>query len=69
MLNFLELGVRGALRGRGESGGLHVDELVGEDSFDYGLMVGVVGEVHKDGIGDGVGVFSRVNLREVLVLD
>ena len=36
-------------------------ELVGEDCSDYGLMVGVVGEVHKDGVCADVGVCSRVN--------
>ena len=46
-----------------------MDERVGENCFDYGLMVGVVGEVHEDGIGVDVGVFSRVNSCDVLVLD
>jgi hypothetical protein len=46
-----------------------VGELVGENCSDYGLMVGVVGEVHEDGIGANVGVFSRVDPCEVLILD
>ena len=46
-----------------------MDELVGEDCFDSGLMVGIVGKVHEDGICTGVGILSRVNPREVLVLD
>ena len=58
-----------SLRRRGESSGLHVGKLVGEDCLDYGLMVGVVGNVHDDCIRVDVGVFSRVNPREVLVLD
>ena len=46
-----------------------MDELVDENSFYYGLMVGVVGKVHEDGIGADVEVLSRVDPREVLVLD
>ena len=52
-----------------ESGGLHVGELVVENCSDYGLMACVVGKVHEDGISDDVGVSSRVDLCEVLVLD
>ena len=44
-------------------------ELVCEDCLDYGLMVGVVEKVHENCIGADVGVCSRVNPREVLVLD
>ena len=44
-------------------------ELVVENCSDYGLMVGVVGEVHEDGIGVDVGVFSRVEPCEAPVLD
>jgi hypothetical protein len=40
-----------------------VGELVGEDCLDYGLMVGVMGEVHENCIGADVGVFGRVNPR------
>ena len=48
---------------------MHVDELVGENCFEYGRIVGVVWKVHEDGIGADVGILSRVNPREVLVLD
>ena len=44
-------------------------ELVGEDCLDYGLVVGIVGEVHEDGVSADVGVICRVNPCEVLVLD
>ena len=37
--------------------------------FDFGIMVGVVGKVHEDGVGADVGILSRVNPREVLILD
>ncbi len=59
MLSFLELGVRRfppETRGLGESGGLHVDELVGENCLYYCLMVGVVWKVHEDGIGADIGI-------------
>jgi hypothetical protein len=56
-------------RGFRESGGLHAGELVGEDCSDYSLMVGVMGEVHEDGISADVGVLCRVNPCELLVLD
>ena len=46
-----------------------MNELVGENCFDYGLIVGIVGKVHEDGIGADAGIISRVNPREVLVLD
>ena len=58
-----------SLRRRGESSGLHVDELVEENCFHYGLVVGIVRKVHEDGICADVGVLSRVDPREVLVLD
>ncbi len=54
---------------RGESNGLHVGELLGEDRLEYDHMIGVVGEVHKNYVGADVGVFSRVDSREVLILD
>ena len=68
-LIFLNLECVESFRRCGESGGLHVGELVGENCSDYGLVVCVVGEVHEDGIGVDVGVFGRVNPCEVLVLD
>ena len=58
-----------SLRRRGESNGLHVYELVGEDRLDYGLIVGVVGKVHENYVGADVEVFRRVESREVLILD
>ena len=48
-----------SLRGCGETGGLHVGELVGEDCSDDGLVVGIMGEVHEDGVGDDIGSFAE----------
>jgi hypothetical protein len=58
-----------SFRGCGETGGLHVGELVGEDYSDYGIVIGIVREVHEDGVGADVGVLCRVSPCEVLVLD
>ena len=43
-----------------------MEELVGEDCSDYGLVVGIMGEVHEDGVVADVGVLCRVNPCEVL---
>ena len=69
MFFFLNLEGVESLRRRGEFDGLHVDELVGDHCFDYVLMIGVVGKVHEDGVGVGVGILGRMTPREVLVLD
>ena len=58
-----------SLRGCGETGGLHVGELVGEDCSDHDLVVGVTRKVQEDDVVVDVGVFCRVNPREVFVLD
>jgi hypothetical protein len=49
-----------SLRRRGESISLHVDELVGEDRLDYGIVIGVMGEVHENYVGADVRIFSRM---------
>ena len=46
-----------------------MSELVGEDCSDYGLVDGIVREVHEEGVGAEVGVLCQVNPCEVLVLD
>jgi hypothetical protein len=61
ILIFLDLECVESLRGRGETGGLHVGELVGEDCSDYALVVGIMREVHEDGVGTDVGVLCRVD--------
>ena len=48
---------------------MHVGELVGEDNSDYDLVVGIVGEVHEDVVGVGVGVLCRVYPCEVMAFD
>ena len=44
-------------------------ELVGEDCSNCSLMVGIVGDVHEDGVNADVGVLCRMDPCEVLVLD
>ena len=58
-----------SLRRRGKSNTSHVDELVGEDRLDYGLVISVIGEVRENCVGVDVGILSRVDSREVLILD
>ncbi len=53
-----------SFRGRGESSGLHMGELVREDSSDYEPLVDLVRKVHEDGVGANVRVLRRVNSRE-----
>ena len=45
-----------------------MDELVGDDREDRGLVVYVVGEVHVDRVCVDFGILGRVDTREVLVL-
>ncbi len=66
---FLNLECVESFRGRGWTGRLHVFELVGEDSSDYGLVVDLMRKVHEDGVDVDVRVLRQVNSREVLVLD
>ncbi len=48
---------------------MHLGELVGEDRVDRSLVVDIVGEVHVDLVGVGVGVFGRMYTREVLIFE
>jgi hypothetical protein len=66
---FLNLNCVESISGRWETGGLHVGELVGEDSSYDGLVVDLVWHVHEEGVGADVRVLCRVNSREVLILD
>ncbi len=66
---FLNMECVESFRGRGETGGLRMGELVGEDSSDYGHAVDLGRKVHEHGVGADVCVLRRVNSREVLVLD
>jgi hypothetical protein len=44
-------------------------EMTREDCSDCSLVVGIVRDVHKDGVSADVGVLRRMNPCEVLVLD
>jgi len=58
-----------SLDGCGEACNLHVSELVCENGSNSVHVVHIVWEIHVDGVGADVRVFSRMDSCEVLVID